>query len=275
MDAEKYLLLMAIGFGTGAYGTLIGAGGGFVLMPVLLLMYPQESPERLTSISLAVVFFNALSGSEAYARMKRIDYRSGFLFALATIPGAVIGALHTASVHREAFNVIFGVLLLAAALFLFFRPRLKVVSPEKGNHSVHVLERHLVEADGVQYDYRFNPWIGLVLSFFVGYLSSFLGIGGGIIHVPGLVYFLHFPVHVATATSHFILAVMALAGTIVHIITGTFSHGVHRTVALAIGVLLGAQLGARLSNRIQGNWIIRSLGVALGLVGIRILMLVF
>ena len=273
--AEKYLALMGIGFATGAYGTLIGAGGGFVLMPVLLLLYPQDSPERLTSISLAVVFFNALSGSEAYARMGRIDYRSGMLFALATIPGAIVGALHTASVPRQAFNFIFGVLLLAAAAFLLFRPHLEGVKFRRGTPSSHMIERHLVEADGVRYEYQYNPVVGMVLSFFVGYISSFLGIGGGIIHVPGLVYFLHFPVHIATATSHFILAIMALVGTIVHIMTGTFSHGVHRTVALAIGVLMGAQLGARLSNKIQGNWIIRSLGMALGLVGVRILMLVF
>lgn len=56
------------GFFIGGYGTLIVAGGGFVLVPLLLLLYPNESTETLTSISLAVVFFNALSGSVAYAR---------------------------------------------------------------------------------------------------------------------------------------------------------------------------------------------------------------
>jgi uncharacterized membrane protein YfcA len=64
-SVERILGLIALGFGTGLYGTLIGAGGGFVLMPVLLLLYPAEGPEILTSISLAVVFFNALSGSES------------------------------------------------------------------------------------------------------------------------------------------------------------------------------------------------------------------
>ncbi len=104
----------------------------------------------------------------------------------------------------------------------------------------------------------------------MGYASSFLGIGGGIIHVPALIYLLDFPVHVATATSHFILAIMALTGTLVHIWTGDLSIGVNETLALAIGVMLGAPLGAQLSNRIQGTWIVRSLAVALGLVGMRI-----
>jgi hypothetical protein len=271
---EKYLALMALGFGVGAYGTLIGAGGGFVLMPLLLILYPKESPEILTSISLAVVFFNALSGSEAYGLMKRIDYRSGFMFAAATVPGAVVGAMNTSHVPRYLFDILFSVLMVAAAVFLLFRPGAPKATSQKSSDSRYRITRHLVDAHGHHYDYSFNPLLGIGLSLFVGYASSFLGIGGGIIHVPVLGYFLHFPVHVATATSHFVLAIMALTGTVVHILTGTFTHGVHRTMALAIGVALGAQLGAHFSQRVHGTWIIRSLALALGLVAIRILMTV-
>jgi uncharacterized protein len=270
--AEKYFALIALGFCVGAYGTLIGAGGGFVLMPLLLILYPKESPEVLTSISLAVVFFNALSGSEAYGLMKRIDYRSGLMFAAATVPGAVVGAMNTSHVPRYLFDIIFSVLMVAAAVFLLFRPGAPKATSQQSSDSRYRITRHLVDAHGHEYDYTFNPLLGIGLSLFVGYASSFLGIGGGIIHVPVLGYFLHFPVHVATATSHFVLAIMALAGTVVHILTGTFTHGVHRTIALAIGVALGAQLGAHFSQRVHGTWIIRSLALALGLVGIRLLM---
>jgi len=272
--AEKYLALIALGFCVGAYGTLIGAGGGFVLMPLLLILYPKESPEILTSISLAVVFFNALSGSEAYGLMKRIDYRSGLMFAAATVPGAVVGAMSTSHVPRYLFDIIFSVLMVAAAVFLLFRPGAPKATSQQSSDSRYRTTRHLVDAHGHQYDYSFNPLLGIGLSLLVGYASSFLGIGGGIIHVPVLGYFLHFPVHVATATSHFVLAIMALTGTVVHILTGTFTHGVHRTIALAIGVALGAQLGAHFSQRVHGTWIIRSLALALGLVAIRILMTV-
>ena len=135
------------------------------------------------------------------------------------------------------------------------------------------MARRLVDVHGAEYRYSVNYLLGASISVLVGYVSSFLGIGGGIIHVPALTYFLGFPVHVATATSHFILAIMALTGTVVHILTGTFTHGIHRTIALAIGVMLGAQLGARLSERIRGGWIIRGLAIALGVVGLRILMI--
>ncbi|HZE21219.1 MAG TPA: sulfite exporter TauE/SafE family protein, partial [Desulfobaccales bacterium] len=234
------------------------------------ILYPKMPPEILTAISLAVVFFNAASGSESYAIMKRIDYKSGLMFAAATIPGAIIGALNTSLVPRHLFNGIFAVVLVGGAIFLIIKPTME--ERTRKTYGQHFLEarRHLEAIGGETYDYAFNPLVGIGISLFVGYISSFLGIGGGIIHVPVLIYALGFPVHVATATSHFILAIMALTGTLVHIWTGDLSTGVNQTLALAIGVLLGAPLGAQLSNRIRGPWIVRSLALALGLAGIRI-----
>jgi uncharacterized protein len=272
LPIQHYLWLIPLGYAIGAYGTLIGAGGGFLLVPALLLLYPKESPEFITSVSLAVVFFNAASGSAAYAHMKRIDYRSGSLFAVATIPGAILGAVTTAMIPRRAFDVLFGVLLLAASVFLVRNPEKRARPDEEP--STGTMIRRLMEADGTEHIFRFNPVLGFVLSLGVGYLSSLLGIGGGIIHVPALVHLLSFPVHIATATSHFILAFMAFVGTAAHVKVGAFHHhGLFRTGALAIGVMAGAQLGARLSSRIHGSWIIRCLGIALGLVGIRILLM--
>ena len=85
--ALQYFGLIALGFVVGGYGTLIGAGGGFLLMPLLLLLYPHENAHILTAISLAVVFINSLSGAGAYARLKRIDYKSGLMFAAARFRG--------------------------------------------------------------------------------------------------------------------------------------------------------------------------------------------
>ncbi|MBN1344571.1 MAG: sulfite exporter TauE/SafE family protein [Phycisphaerae bacterium] len=256
-----HLWLIPLGFVVGAYGTLIGAGGGFILVPLLLLFYPHASPEVITSISLAVVFFNAFSGSVAYARMRRIHYKAGLLFAAATIPGAILGALTTSLIPRRAFDAILGILLIAAAAYLLLHPGRTQRANGEGFDEV-------TAAPGT---IQFNAYLGAGLSAVVGYLSSLLGIGGGGIHVTGMVELLRFPVHVATATSHFVLAIMALTGTIVHVVTGTFHHGVHRAVALSIGVVLGAQVGAMLSNRLKGVWIIRSLAAVLIVVAIRVL----
>jgi uncharacterized protein len=274
----EYLWLLPLGLLIGAFGTLIGAGGGFILVPILLLVYPNDKTELITAISLAVVFFNALSGSFAYARMKRVDYKSGIIFSIATIPGAILGALSTAYVPRRAFDLIFGVLMTIAAVFLWLSakeehstsPSPKVV-PVPKKAGTRLTERNLVDAEGVHYHYAFDLRLGIVLSIFVGYVSSLLGVGGGFIHVPALAHLLNFPVHIATATSHFVLAVMALTGTLVHVVQGVFLHGVRRTAVLAVGVLVGAQAGAWLSNRTGGKAIIRGLAVALAFVGIRLI----
>jgi len=255
--------LVLLGLLIGAWGTLIGAGGGFVLMPVLLLLYPAERPEVLTATSLVVVFFNAASGSAAYARMHRIDYRAGLLFAAAGLPGAVLGAYATAWIPRREFDAIFGVLMTASAVALLFsRGTADAEQPDRrpGGSARQPAERG-----------PYNMNLGMALSFFVGLISSLLGIGGGIIHVPLLARVLKFPVHVATATSHLILAILALAGTAVHASRGMLSHGWTRTALLAIGVVVGAQAGAALSNRLHGRSILRGLGLALAIVGLRLL----
>ncbi|MDD5678576.1 MAG: sulfite exporter TauE/SafE family protein [Kiritimatiellae bacterium] len=269
---EHYFWLIPLGFALGAAGTLIGVGGGFILVPVLLLLYPYANPETITSISLAVVFFNALSGSWAYARMKRIDYKSGLLFAAAAIPGAIIGALTTDYIPRRLFDAVFGLLMIVAATYLFFH-RIEEINPGDEKSRRH-MARNIVEINGTVHAFSYNLKLGMGLSAFVGYVSSLLGIGGGIVHVPVLVRLLNFPVHIATATSHFMLAIMALTATIVHMAKGSFSHGgVHLTIYIAIGVLLGAQVGAALSTRVHGMWIIRGLAVALIFVGVRILVM--
>ncbi|MFP5222702.1 MAG: sulfite exporter TauE/SafE family protein [Acidobacteriota bacterium] len=266
----EYLGLVGLGLGAGAFGTLIGAGGGFVLMPLLIMLYPNDSAATLTAISLAVVFFNALSGSEAYALAKRIDYRSALLFSAATLPGAVLGALNTQAVPRRTFDFVFGAAVLALAVFLAFRKAAK--DPDVRTRAGSAT-RSFTDAHGQRFTYSFNPSLGVGLSLVVGYVSSFLGIGGGIIHVPLLVYLLHFPVHVATATSHLILAAMAFTGTLTHVLSGSFATGAHRTAALAIGVVAGAQIGARLSERIGGTAIVRLLAAGLAVLGVRILLL--
>jgi uncharacterized membrane protein YfcA len=276
---NHYLWLLPLGLVVGCFGTLIGAGGGFILVPILLLIYPNEKTDFITSISLAVVFFNALSGSIAYARMKRVDYKSGIIFSIATIPGAILGALSTAFIPRRAFDVIFGVSMMFAAVYLWATAR-DDHAAKVGKHArhrrpmiaAHMTDRRLVDADGVEYRYAFDARVGIVLSIFVGFLSSLLGVGGGFIHVPALNRLLDFPVHVATATSHFVLAIMALTGTLVHIAGGAFVHGVRRTALLAAGVIVGAQFGAALSNRVGGKMIIRGLAVALALVGLRLIL---
>jgi len=259
----EHLWLIPLGFFTGFYGTLVGIGGGFILLPTLLLLYPQQKAEFLTSISLAVVFINSLSGTIAYARMKRISYRLGLLLAVGTVPGAIIGTNLTHFVPRSIFDPGFGVLLLLIASFLFFKTDSKEQNEE-------ITERERLEKLTPKH-YIF----GITLSVTVGIISSLFGIGGGFVLVPVMIYIFHFSVHKATATSHFILVIMALTGTISHGINGTLLAGLPQIGTLALGIIAGAQLGAHLSNRIHGQWIMRGLATALLVVGLRFVLAAF
>jgi uncharacterized membrane protein YfcA len=261
--------LVLLGFAVGTLGTLVGAGGGFILTPVLLIAYPRDKPDLITAISLVVVFFNALSGSFAYRKQRRIDYRSGLQFAAAALPGSVAGALVVGLVPTKPFDVIMGVMLAAlAALVLSGGER------ERSPSAVGArTPRSLTDAEGRTYEYAVPMRRGIGYSVFVGFVSSFLGIGGGVIHVPLMVAALGFPVHIATATSHFVLTFMAATGSVTHVLSGTFANGVglRRAAALSVGVIGGAQLGAMLSRRISGKLIKRLLGAALLLIAARVI----
>jgi uncharacterized membrane protein YfcA len=263
------VLLCLLGFGVGVFGTLVGAGGGFILTPVLLLVYPQSSPALITAISLIAVFFNAGSGSIAYARQRRIDYRSGVVFALCTLPGSVLGVLVADKVSRPGFDVIMGFALTGLAWWLVRGRR-----QPHGHEVQRGSPRTIVDRGGQHYHYHANVKLGGMLSVGVGFVSSFLGIGGGVVHVPLLVTVLGFPTHVATATSHFVLAWMALVATLTHIATGTFHHavGLRRAAALSVGVVFGAQLGAVLSQRLSGTMIQRLLAIGLLVLGVRLVL---
>jgi uncharacterized membrane protein YfcA len=249
-----FLRLAPLGFAVGAYGTLVGAGGGSVLVPVLLLMFPTESPATVTAISLAVVFFNAYSGTIAYMRLGRIDYYAGTLFSLAGVPGAILGVMLVHIVPRAIFDPAFGLLLFAIGAFLVYDP---LGSRESDAALPPVTESHST--------------MGAIGSAYIAVLSSMLGIGGGVIHVPFLIRILKMPPHTATATSHFVLTFMALTATITHVALGEFETGINRTMYLAVGVMMGAPIGAALSARVKGSLIVRLLAATLCLVGLRLI----
>src|SRR5262249_61020757 len=124
------------------------------------------------------------SGSAAHARQRRIDYRTGAAFALATMPGAIAGALVVSHLSRGAFDALFGAALIAIAGFVVIRTSVRtlhVVSVRPG-----MTTRVLVDAHGLTYEYSFFRWQGLAISAGGGFLPRLLGTRGGIILVPPL-----------------------------------------------------------------------------------------
>jgi uncharacterized membrane protein YfcA len=132
--------------------------------------------------------------------------------------------------------------------------------------------RELVDSRGTRYRYRVRVAQGALFGVLIGFVSSFLGIGGGIFQVPLMIGYLGFPAAIATATSQFVLAILSAVGTTTHVLSGGFAggHGLRRTASLSVGVLVGAQLGARLSLMISASVVQRLLALAVIVVAIRL-----
>jgi hypothetical protein len=262
--------LALLGLVIGAYGTVIGAGGGFILVPVLLFLYPDYEPEQLTSISLAVVMANSASGSIAYGRQHRIDYQTGLLFAACSTPAVLAGALVVGYVPVRLFSAMFGVMLLVLAAVAIRGRGAAIRSPVRGPG---VVLRRMRDPEGRTYIYAYRIWQGVAISLAVGFISSLFGIGGGVMQVPAMIILLHIPIQYAVPTSQLTLAFMAGGATAVHVISGTLGGDqAVKAVAVAAGAVPGAQVGALLAQRVKPRMVLLLLGGAILVLGVRLIL---
>ena len=249
LTALSYIIL---GFAVGTFGTLVGIGGGVILVPIFLLIM-HWTPQHAIGTSLAIVFFNALSGSIAYIKQKRVYYDAAIRFSLATLPGAVAGSYLAMYFTGRTFHIVFGILLMLIALLMYSRQAKKNDQNEEFDKNT----------------FKYNRILGVILSACIGFLSSILGIGGGVIHVPAMIFLLSFPTHIATATSHLVLAISSFFGVAAHL----FLHNVLIKEALLIGggAVAGAQFGAFLSIKAKSRLILTLLSLALFCLGLRLI----
>jgi uncharacterized membrane protein YfcA len=262
--------LIGLGAFTGTYGILIGAGGGFILVPFLVLLVGLE-PRVAVGTSLTVVFVTALSGVIGYARLRAIDYRSGITFALAEIPGSVLGAVAAVKAPEGVLQFSFGGLLLMLSAYMLLKPEVSVsaaASPRSGGRGVTT--REITTASGRHYAYSFNLSLASLCTAALGVVSSFFGIGGGLMRVPLLVYGFRVPLLIATATSIFTMALSTGAGVASHAMLGNISGAV--LVFTAIGVIAGAQVGIKLAPRLRQGLVIRFLALGLSGAGVSLIL---
>ena len=266
-----FIQFLAMGLGVGFLGTLVGAGGGFILTPLLLLIFTEQPSEVIAATSLSVVCLNALSGSVAYYRQKRIDLKTSASFALAGAPWVIVGVYATSEVPRGPFDIILGLALLILCISIINPPPPLEATQASGGGLAALAQRRIVDYQGRVYEYAFRFRLGVCLSSIVGFFASFLGIGGGPMHVPVMIRILRIPPHIATATSQCELLLTTALAVVVHFFHGNLHAMQNVILPLAIGIIVGAQVGAAMSNKVKSLTLTRILAVLMTLVSLQLL----
>ena len=213
----------------GTFGSMVGVGGGMLMIPVLTLMGLE--PSQIASTSLIAVTSTGISSTIEYSRQKRIDYLVGLKIAALAIPGAIIGAFLSSYISLEHFKVYFAIILILAGLYIVYR---NSILKERHQEKTNSKSMHLLFYMG---------------SFTAGIISSLFGIGGGIIFVPSMVIMLGASMFRAGPNSQLALMVTSLVGVFTHSLLGhpNYIDG----ILLAIGAFIGGYIGARLSRHVR------------------------
>ena len=271
----ELLLIFSVGLVSGFCGVLVGAGGGFIASPILLILF-KLSPEEVAGTSLALVAVNTSAAAFSYIKEGFADRRSALLFAVSAIPGSVIAPFAVKATDPNSFRIIFGFVLLALSIYSIF----KALRPGSGSKLsassriwtqpwVLLSGRRIVTKQGETFTYKFSESIAVIFNFIIGFCASFFGVGAGFVRTPLLVYAFSFPVKVAVATSVFATAFYTLIGAVTHGVLGHIDWYPIFTFG-AIGFVIGGQIGVKVVSRIQGKWIIPVLMILLFSLGIKL-----
>ena len=222
----EYLWLLPLGFVAGIIGSIIGLGGGFIVVPVLTFF--GFSPTLAASDSLFAAFSNSVASTASYARQKRIVYSLGIKLALISIPGTILGAYVSEDVSPSLFKLLFGIVLVASGIYIYLRRKIE-------SREYNLSKQIMILAVGA--------------SFFAGIISSLFGIGGGVIFVPLMVIVIGLSMKLAAPTSQFILMFASASGMIMHSILGHPNY--YEAGMLSIGSFIGGMIGSKLSTHID------------------------
>lgn len=253
----ELLLIFLCGTGVGALGSLLGIGGGLIMVPFLHLLF--HAPFRTAiGISLLSIIATASGAASVYTRHGTVAIRLGIVLELATVTGGITGGVIAGRLSEQILSFLFALLLIFTAGTMMRAPQDRAV--ERPN------EPHEEQADTIGMR---NLPLGLGGSFVAGISAGLLGIGGGVIKVPLMHEVMGVPFKIATATSTFMMGVTATATALVYYARGDIDPLL--AAPMILGILLGANAGARLARRLPTRAL--KLGFAAFLLYIALLLL--
>jgi len=264
------LLMIGAGFGAGLFGSLLGLGGGTLIVPILTLGFGLPLIKAV-GVSLVCVIVTSGAASGVYLERHVANLRLGMTLELFTAVGALMGGLVAFLLPERLLELLFGALLVYVAVTMARRrepartpgddaaPDEPADGVEPETPAADVGDSLAARLSGPGYRVH-RIGFGAVGSVGAGVVSALLGIGGGLVKVPVMHVVMGVPLRVATATSNLMMGITASAGAVIYLLRG----GIDPYVAgpTAIGVFIGASIGSRAAHRIDLR-ILRGLFVAI------------
>jgi len=259
-----YILLIGLSVLVGFIASMVGVGGGFVISPLLFLLFranpdyfglPVLPPNEVfgytnfaRATSLFAIIFNALASSFQYSRNKwsRPRYKVGFVCALVTIPSVMIFSQLASILPTQILGIIFSVSLSLLAIKIIVWPKKSDNPAEDAAENENSSEQDLIW--GLPKN-RLTATI--ILSILAGAVSGMLGLGGGVVMVPILSQVLGLPILIAVSTSFFIMIFTSIFGTATNVMNGFVLFDIG--IAIAIGYIMGSQIGTRTVKNLKSE----------------------
>jgi uncharacterized membrane protein YfcA len=249
MSAALVAFLVAIA--AGGFGSLVGIGGGLIIVPVLSVALGYDVKTAIAA-SLIGVIATSVSASPRYVRSGIADRRLGLLLLVPATLGGLAGGFTAELLDGRMLSLLFALLLAGVALRMLWQIRHPVVHPpiDDAVDGARFASSYVEPTTGEGVAYQARRIVpGTAVSFVAGNISGLLGVGGGVINVPTLNVLMHVPIRVAITTSTYMLAATATASASVYVMSGWVDPMLAAPVAL--GVIVGARFSAHLSMRLS------------------------
>ena len=286
-----YFFLITVWLFAGLIGSIIGIGGGILIVPILSLAMKIPIHAAIGT-SIVAVLATSVASSRRFIKKEITNIPLGMVLEIPTTFGAILGSLSVVYIKSNILFAIFGIFVFVAGFFTFLKNRSKKDSilPKNAGESLNethgtnkpVEKAHSVIFDSGYYEETLKKHIdyhvvklpaGLGLSFFAGIFSGLLGVGGGIIKVPALNVIMGVPLKAATATSNFMIGITAVVSSIIYFYYGYINPMI--TILVVFGVLIGSTFGSFIAGKLRINNIAFIILSVFSVIGILMLLRAF
>ena len=262
------ICLILIGALSAILGSLVGIGGGLIIVPTLIYLGVEHdllhgiTPQIAIGTSSVILIVTGFTSTFGYMKSKQVDFKNGSIFLFGLLPGSLIGSVLSRFLTLNSFDLYFGIFLILVAVLLIIRNKIKPIqlfNKEK-------YRRSYTDNEGVTYHYNVPPIFAFVATLFIGILTGLFGIGGGALMTPLMLIVFRFPPHVAVGTSMLMIFFSSLMSSLGHMVQGHVAWGY--SLVLIISSIIGAQIGVRINRTIKSDTVVLLLRTVLLIMGV-------